>query len=209
MSDDQITSRMNKSYDRLRFIRSLTGLSRKVIAEKYGLPEVTLNKWETGALPISEKGVIRCLDIYKKEGVIVREEWILYGNGPIPHITDQSNKIHHKGNYKNFANDINYFEENYADCIVFKVSGDEMLPIYNIGDIVIGYIYQENYKELDNKYCIVTLTDNRQLLRKLVIANDKYHLHCINPLTSCKEPILFDVKIKEIASIIWHGITNH
>jgi phage repressor protein C with HTH and peptisase S24 domain len=203
MRDNPINSRINTPNERLRFLRALTRLTRKVIAEKYDLPEVTLNKWETGTLSLSDKGITKCINIYKNEGVVSTEEWIKFGNGPFPYILDNPDKLVHQGKYQNFANDIDYFKKTYSDCIFFEVVGDEMLPIYKPDDLVIGY------RNLNNKFCIVTLENNSILLRKLVVSsNSKYNLHCINPLTTSNEPILFDINILQIAPVIWHGIVE-
>ncbi len=209
MNINSINARLNAPNERLRFLRSLTNLTRKDIAEKYNLPTVTLNKWETGSLSLSDKGIIKCLNIYKCEGVIATEDWIKSGDGPLPYIMNSSNKLLHQGEYKNFENDINYYKNTYSNCVVFEINGDEMLPTYKSGDIVIGYIYTNDYKYLNNKICIITLENNEQLLRKLlVVDNNQYNLHCINPLTTAKESILFNVTILQIAPVIWHGMID-
>lgn len=209
MNNNSVNSRLSAPNERLRFLRSLARLTRKDIAEKYNLPEITLNKWETGNLSLSDKGIIKCLHIYSCEGVIATEDWIKLGHGPFPYIINNQSKITHQGQYKNFDNDINYFKKTYSNCIIFEVKSDEMLPTYKMGDVVIGYVHENNYKLLDNKCCIVTLEDETQLFRKLlVLENNKYNLQCINPLTNIKEPLLFNVKILAVAPIIWHGIID-
>ena len=79
-------TKLNNSHGRLRFIRSISGLTRNEIEEKYGLPEITLRKWETGNITLSKKGIIRCLDVYRQEDIICSEDWIINGTGPRPYL---------------------------------------------------------------------------------------------------------------------------
>ena len=60
-------------FARLRFIRSMSGLTRDEMAEKYAIPEITLRRWETGSVPLSKKGLQRCLSAYMQEGIIATE----------------------------------------------------------------------------------------------------------------------------------------
>jgi transcriptional regulator with XRE-family HTH domain len=207
---DHINNRFNTPHVRLRFLRSLTRLTRKIIAEKYNLPEVTLNKWETGVLSLSDKGITKCLHIYKYEGIFATEAWIKYGEGSLPYIAEELITVLHQGKDKNFANDINYFKKTYSDCIIFDVTEDEMLPFYKVGDIVIGCVCTAGYQNFNNRSCIVTLDNNIQILRNLIASEDntQYNLHCINPLTKATHPILFNVKITQLAPVIWHGTSG-
>ena len=68
--------------ERLEYIRKKIRLTRTNIEKRYGLSAATLKFWEKGKL--SEKGLKRCIDIYRKEGVILSKEWIMTGNGLPP-----------------------------------------------------------------------------------------------------------------------------
>src|SRR5690348_10634154 len=81
------SSRQNKlatPANRLRHLRALLGVSRAHVQEKHGIPEVTLKSWESGTVKLTTAAIKRCVDVYRAEGLIVSEDWILDGTGLDP-----------------------------------------------------------------------------------------------------------------------------
>jgi transcriptional regulator with XRE-family HTH domain len=184
-------------YTRLRFIRSLTGLSRFAIEEKYQLPEITLKKWETGKMAISDKGIDKCIEIYKQENISVTYEWIKNGIGPLPTFTSL---------IKNQDRDIQYFKSTYSNLLIYQLINDEMAPKYNIGETVLGIIDNKEPEYFNNLDCIVQLENGEIIFRKVAIHNEnKINLICTNN-SSKNNFIMLDVKPLAIAPAIWHKI---
>lgn len=194
-------SKLGTPYARLRFIRALSGLTRKEIEEKYHLPEITLRKWETGKLLISKKGAEKCLIIYKNENIIATETWLYNGTGPRPYLAIEF------GNQNDLNDKIaSYFKEIYQNCIVLKINDETMLPRYKLNELVVGDVYRDDLKKLHNKDCIVLLDSDEVLLRKFIFFNeDSYSLMCTNP-SATNEPILNNVNIKFLAPVLWHQV---
>ncbi len=193
---------LNTPGGRLRFLRSLSGLTRAAIEIKYGLPEVTLKKWETGSLPLSDKGISRCVILYKSEGIIVTESWVKQGVGPLPNFSPGLGLVDF-----NIEQDLNYFVSSYQNCIIHKIVNEEMLPQYKPGELVIGLKYRGEIKKLHNKDCLVYIKGNEIIFRKLIVLQDAtYNLVCTNPLTVIN-PILYGIKIESIAPVVWHKLT--
>jgi transcriptional regulator with XRE-family HTH domain len=196
-------SKLNTPYARLRFIRALSGLTRKEIEAKYDLPEITLRKWETGKLLISKKGAKKCLIIYKNENIIATEEWLYNGTGSHPYLSIEF------GNQNDYSDKIvSYFKEIYQNCIVLKINDEAMLPIYKTSELVVGDVYRGNLEKLHNKDCIIILDNDEILLRKFIFINEhSYCLMCTNP-SATSEPILNNVNIKFLAPVLWHQVKS-
>lgn len=184
-------------HTRLRFIRSLTGLTRLAIEEKYQLPEITLKKWETGKLAISDKGIAKCLEIYKQENIFTTHDWIKNGIGPLPTFATLN---------KNQDQDLAYFKNTYPNLLIYEIVSDEMAPKYNIGETVLGLIENKEFDHFHNLDCLLRLQSGEIIFRKLIIHNqNKINLACTNNSTA-KNFILFDVQPEAIAPVFWHKI---
>lgn len=196
-------SKLNTPYSRLRFIRSLSGLSRKYIEEKYHLPEITLRKWETGTLSISKKGVQKCLKIYENENIFTTEAWIYNGIGPLPYLAIEFEYQDQDHLHKKI---ISYFKKIYQNCIVLQIKDETMLPIYQPNEIVIGDVHRGEIQKLHNKDCIVLLANDELILRKFVYYNDSsFSLVCTNSNATRQ---LDNTSIKVLAPVLWHKIKD-
>lgn len=198
--------------DRLKYLRSLVRLDRKVISEKYNIPEITLRQWENGKINLTKKGVSRCVDAYLQEGLNVKEEWLQDGVGETPKLDyTLISFIENSSSQKapmtpNIVDDYKYFSKTYTNCILFKIIDEEMSPIYKTGHFVMGKIYNDDIKNLNSKDCIVNLTSGDILFRRVFINDLKQvNLNPINPFSNV-EP-LFNAQIKTIAPIIFHYIS--
>ena len=186
---------------RLKYIRALSGFTRKELEQKYSLPEVTLKKWETGTLPRSKKGVERCLGIYKTENIFVTREWLEEGIGSypriIPNLTADDNPT---------TQILNMLKEKYYNSIEYEVTDESMLPKYEVNEVVIGKVHDGDFSHLHNKDCIVMLKDQTILLRKFIwMGKGKYSLIATNTLCA-KNSVLMHEEVNFLAPVLWHKL---
>jgi len=201
--------------ERLKHIRALLRVSRAFLEDKYGIPEVTLKSWENGTVQLTSAGVKRCVDIYRAEGLIVTEEWILHGTGLDPTSSATIGRYFSEPTQTNtpfeddeacMIRDANIFKESYPNAVIMIVSGDEMRPFYKPGDYVGGKIRQgKHIKKAINKDCIIYLKDKSRFFRRLIKNNDGgLNLTCLNPNENTSEPVIYNVEIESVAPVIWH-----
>ncbi|MHB1949708.1 MAG: helix-turn-helix domain-containing protein, partial [Gammaproteobacteria bacterium] len=127
--------------ERVRFVRSLTKLSREAFESKYGINRNTLKSWELGINTLTEKSAIQIADAIKSEGFSCSPEWLIFGMGPEPRsfnaddslldaISEQSKIIY----------EAEYFKKNNENSIVSMITDLSMFPNYEVGDYVGGVI---------------------------------------------------------------------
>lgn len=211
MNNKLENNKLDSAHERLRFLRSITRLDRTSLAAKYNIPEITLRLWENDKVPITNKGINRCLEVYRQEGINVTEQWLKDGIGDLPTINHTLISFMDKSSptaeliKNNIENDYAYFKNTYPDCILFKVSGEEMMPSYKSGDFVIGRKNNEDLIKLNNKDAIILLESGEVVFRRVFITlENKINLSCTNPLIEGE--IIFDAKIRTIAPVIIHYV---
>ncbi len=194
-------NKLDSKESRLRFLRSLSGLTRKEVEIKYKMPEITLRKWETGQSPLTSKGLDRCIAIYNTEGISVNRSWLDEGLGPFPGFIEQFARQSF-----NINADLEYFKKSYRGCIIYQVENENMLPQYKPKDFVIGFVHNGEIEELNGKDCIARLNTNETIFGKIFINNSKtINLMYTNHLKSNYQ-ILFDLRVQFIAPVVWHKI---
>lgn len=207
---------LNTPGDRLKYLRALLRFSRSYLQDKYGLPEVTLKSWENGTTKLTQTGAERCVDVYRNEGLIVSEDWILEGHGLDPKITADVSHYFATPTKKDLpleddeiamVRDANTFKESYPNAVVMVVSNDDMRPYFWPGDYIGGKIRYET-EVIDsavNKDCIVYLKNGERFFRRLIKNRaGSYNLTCLNPNEVTSEPVLYNVEIEGVAPVIWH-----
>ena len=195
-------SQLSTVFARLRFIRSLSGLTRDDIAAKYSIPEITLRRWETGRIPLSKKGLLRCLAAYKQEGIIATEVWLMSGQGGKPFLEVDC------GAHQDQGPALDYFHKSLNNCVVFKINDNSMMPKYSINELVVADVFIGDLAKLHNSDCIIMLEDETILLRKLIYSDENnISFICTNPAGTTRAA-LHNAKAKYIAPVIWHQISN-
>lgn len=204
--------------ERLRYLRSLVGVTRSYICNKYEIPEVTLKSWESASTNLTDNAIKKCVELYLSEGVIVSEDWLKHASGITPSMASEiegyfsqqnitkTDFISEENDDLSILRDANIFKNSYKNSIIMLVTGNEMQPFYNSGDYVGGINYKiENLEDVNGKDSIVTLENDTQYFRRVFYTPaGEYNLAYINPSISPNYPVLYNVKIKEIAPIIWH-----
>jgi hypothetical protein len=229
---------ISKQAERLKQVRITLRLRRNHIEKKYNIPTATLKAWENALTGITEKGLKRCIDVYRQEGMLLTREWILEGTGLSPRVSLDMRKY--------LASDLRYsrcrtdgisaegliggdvgnnmvdeatrilheaafFKESYHNSVVLAVTNDDMDPMYQIGDFVGGvFRYGKSISSVNKYDCIVRLVSGELLLRRLFRSSDGgYNLSCINPAPSSSGmPIIFGAEIECAAPVIWHRRHN-
>ncbi|AZL16116.1 hypothetical protein [Rickettsiales endosymbiont of Stachyamoeba lipophora] len=200
---------------RLNYLRTLTRLSRNEIFKKYNIPEITLRLWENGKIPITAKGIKRCLALYAQEGLIVTEEWLKYGKGskPLfdanlwqaPLLSQNDFNSDTSRNINDLSQDAAFLKELHPSLMIFNIIDENMSPIYNVGDFVAGFITETKLQELNNTDCLVWLGNGNLVFRRVIITSDKTsNLTIINPFVKINEPIIYNADIKQIIPIKFH-----
>lgn len=222
--------------ERLKHVRELIRLSRTYIKQKYHLSEATLKVWENGTAPLTKKGLQRCINIYRKEGVVLSKEWIMTGEGLPPKYSvnvghyfagelqypQPTEKLlvkdldcpfpYLKDDNACMLREASFFKESYSDAVILMVTTDDMEPFYRIGDYVGGrFLYGQDIDKALKRNCIIRLKDGRNIFRRLFKSNviGLYNLSCINPQASVEELIMFNIEIEAAAPVIWHRTPNN
>lgn len=214
---------LNTPGDRLRRARVLAGLTtRREFERKHHISANTLQGWEQGKNPLSEKGAKRVIEAFNHEGLICTPEWLLHGTGmpPRPYEMlrvgvsakfidinsdlDKLNLREEEAIYK----ETQLFKEQYPGAIVISISDDSMNPFFKEGDYVGGVqVPNDCLNNYINEMCILELESNLILPRLLQKGSRNEHLYtvsCMNPTAKSAPLNLIDVKVISAAPIIWH-----
>lgn len=191
-NDDQL----NSPSQRLKALRNMARLTRDEIEAKHALSAATLKAWENGMAPITEKGIRRCIDIYRKEGVLLTRDWVLEGKGLPPQISveigryfasmhdyplhplrpEQYNSAKETDTKPNYVVDdqvgmvreASYFKELYKDAVLMIVADEDMGPVYQPGDYIAGkFRYGADVAAVLGSDCIVRLSSGEDILRRV------------------------------------------
>lgn len=209
------------SGERLRRARILAGIStRREFEEKHNISANTLQGWEQGKNPLSEKGARRVIEAFKKEGLICSIEWLVDGHGmpPRPYEmihaglrdevqNDQSLVDFNLKEEEAIYKEIQLFRQLNNNAIVLTISDDSMEPYFSIGDYIGGcQIFSDHINEYMGKICIIELENNLILPRQLQPGKHPgcYTAACTNPQTSATPLNIYNVKIVSAAPILWH-----
>lgn len=209
--------------ERLRRARVLAGLTtRREFEKKHHISANTLQGWEQGKNPLSEKGARRVIEAFTREGLMCTSEWLLHGTGmpprpfemlrigvrPVtvesPTDVDDLNLKEEEAIYK----ETQLFKELYPNAIVISITDDSMMPYFKEGDYIGGVqVRNDELHRFTNQLCILELENNLILPRLLQRGSKEDYLYtasCTNPTTTVSPLNLIDVKVISAAPIIWH-----
>lgn len=174
----------------------------------------TLQSWELGRNPITEKAASKLVEIFHSSGVHCSAQWLLSGSGKSPSLLDSeftpyptlgkqiSNLLTQE---TTIQKEIEFFKTNNPNAMVIMVSDDTMKPAYNMGDFVGGiqYLNSSDIEECIGHDCIVEISEGIYF-RRLMKRKNGYALVCLNPQTTSEDPILFSKRILSATPVIWH-----
>jgi transcriptional regulator with XRE-family HTH domain len=194
--------------NRIRFVRSLTKLSRGDFEAKYGINRNTIKAWEHGVNILTEKSAQILSQAIHAEGFSCTPEWLIFGNGeePRPMAKDDENTLLNSINDQSkIIYEADYFKRNNSSSIVYMITDKSMYPHFTCGDYVGGIkkSISTSLEDLINALCIFTLSEEIVLVRKFLLSNNKeVILYPTNPAYS--PDITSLANIVSIAEIIWH-----
>ena len=199
---------------RIKMTRTLAGISRKDLESKHGISMHTLQSWELGRNPLTEKAASRLVEIFHSTGVNCSMQWLLDGIGKSPALlgsefTPYPTIDRDIGSLLDIENtiqrEIDFFKNNNPNATVIIVSDDTMEPRYSQGDFVGGIQYNNPQKinECVGHDCIIETSDGT-FFRRLMKRKNGYALVCLNPQTTSDDPVIFAKTILAATPIIWH-----
>lgn len=139
--------------ERISFCRGMLGLTREKFAEKFKVITLsTLARWELDKINIPEPKLNYLIDFLKQNGVLVKSEWLRYGEGTPP-----INLAIKDFDVLNFDETTYTTLSSVAQKVVnfkfYQVNNNLYEPIIRFGDYIGGSEICENYKILHNKFC--------------------------------------------------------
>ena len=198
---------------RIKTARNLAGISRKDL-ETHGISMHTLQSWELGRNPLTEKAASKLVEIFHTTGVSCSAQWLLEGSGkspsllgseftPYPAINKDIAPLFSQEN--TIQKEIEFFKTNNPNAIVIMVSDDTMEPTYSKGDFVGGiqYMNASDIDECVGHDCVIEISDGI-FFRRLMKRKNGYALVCLNAQTEIEDPVIFSKKILAATPIIWH-----
>ena len=112
------------SGERLRRARILAGIStRREFEERHDISANTLQGWEQGKNPLSEKGARRVAQALKEEGLICTIDWLIHGTGMPPRPYEMVNaglSDNISGNPSLADMNLKEEEDNYQEIQLFR-----------------------------------------------------------------------------------------
>lgn len=197
---------------RLKMLRAIAGFTRQDFEKNCNISSSTLKSWEKPSLNkgLTKKGAYRIVKAMNDLGMNCNIEWLLYGKGeqpknPLINKDYQIPDIDYQDNL-NILKDVYSFQENNPNSITTMIEDDGMEPTYSPGDYVGGILNKDlNLENFIGELCIIETTDNIKLVRRLerYTSSNSFCLITENKSPKSTPPILFNVKIKAIARIIW------
>lgn len=214
MMEKNIADQKTNAARRIKMTRTLAGISRKELEDKYGISMHTLQSWELGRNPLTEKAAAKLVEIFHDTGVSCSMQWLMEGQGrspalleseftPYPPIDKDIAPLLDAEN--TIQKEIDFFKTHNPNAIVIMVSDDTMEPRYSQGDFVGGirYINPQKINECLGHDCIVEIGDGT-FFRRLMQRKNGYSLVCLNAQTEIDEPVIFAKNILAATPIIWH-----
>lgn len=223
----KLTTKTKRSFgdtpgDRLRLIRRELNLSREEIEKRFGLSAETLKAWENGKVGLTEKGMKRCVALFRDLGILVTREWLMNGEGLDPRLgrgiedlfRNPEASLQEDGplpdDLELLLREVEFFKHSSPNATVMLVTGEEMLPKFAPGDYVGGRLKTAEYfEQAIGKDCIVITKAGDKYLRRVArnAPNEPYQLVCHNPLWGrTQHPVLVlnADEIDKVAPVVWH-----
>lgn len=124
--------------ERITYCRSSLSLTRKELIERWGMASVpTLSRWELGTVSVPSKKLPQLADFFRKEGLIVADDWLVSGDGAPPQRIGSS--FSPDRDFDGVAQEILLGINQKTQKFSFgRVSTNHMSPFVNYGDYVGG-----------------------------------------------------------------------
>ena len=202
----------SETTNRVYQLRQLMGLSRSDICKRYGIPRGTLQNWEAGRYPLSEKGAHRLCMVADAEGIHVTANWLRLGEGDKPEISSLNRDTYTEltESIPLIKSEIEFFKKHNDNTIELVVHDAHMVPLFQLGDVVAGIRYfHDDIIKTNGRCCIVHTIEHGLLLRQIRATEipDRYHLLSHNRDIDGKTELQY-CQVISAAPIIWHRRPN-
>lgn len=198
--------------ERIKFLRSLTGLGAKDFCAHFNVSISSLSKWEANVNPLSLKNANRLIEIATQNGIKCSLEWLLYGKGVEAKLLTDEEKKSLAGNDDcliALTREIESFKRIYSNSEILVVNDNSMLPQFNIGDYVGGISIDLSLVH-DNLGipCIIETDDMKKRLRCIGCKDEEFFLFGTN--ITFKDAPMFEIRpsLTKITPVFWHHMTR-
>lgn len=197
--------KLNSFGARLRAFRAYANFSRKDIAERHGISEMSFRSWEFDQVKnITEKHLERILAAFDKEGYSCSKEWLLFGRGPSP-FADPSNKSFDPKDP--IASERTYFEASNPNSISMVLEEDYIPSHLEKGDVIGGILIPNNSEKglspFIGKTCLIITESDKAVCGLLQKSGKKDCVSIQKNLTFQRNSLLYDVKPLKIYEVVW------
>jgi transcriptional regulator with XRE-family HTH domain len=199
---------------RLKLVRETANLTRKKMHEKHGINTNTLQAWEKGVNFLNEQAAIKLIEVFKKESLDIKIEWLLHGVLPkadAPHNITVVSSI--SGDLK-VLEEINFFLQRNLHSVSTMIVDNSLFPFFCKGDYVAG-IKTSNNKKLANlvgDFCIIDRGDDKEVIVKKILQRNEdnnFTIGGINPRAKSNTPDYFISNISHAAKITRHWLIGN
>jgi len=204
--------------DRFRYARELCPLNRTEFCDKYGLNCYTVQSWELGRSFSRTTNVTKFIEALAAEGILCTEAWLMEEVGPAPYlrsptkdgafappITPRQLKKKSKNLVESLVQkEVTLFCEHSLkmgmDEVVIQISDEVMVPDYEVGEFIGAWrVPNDQIDRLHYTVCLIEVTPNHFLVRRLLREGDAYILMALNK----EVPLIRLNQITSVAEIIW------
>lgn len=201
---------------RFRSARSLVpDLNRKTFCERHDINRYTMQSWENGLHVSKGKNLEKFLQALAKEGVSCSAEWLIEGSGEPARVFTHSQEISSEDNdlsheHKTdafldrtlvFQSITKLYQDQGQKLELCKIQDEAMAPKFRTNDWVLG-VEVTDHILLNQKFCIIRLSGEQKLVRKLIVLKDRLMLIALDE----RQPIIYLPLESELFQIIWHYI---
>jgi len=163
---------------RFRSARSLVlSLNRKSFCERYEINRYTMQSWENGLHVSKGKNVEKFIEALAHEGIACTAEWLIDGTGEPARPFDERDQASLAKEQElldpHTEKILALYEESNKNVISCLINDDAMAPWFKKGDQVFGMDISKEPERAHQKWCIVDLGENRQVVRKAVVFKEQ------------------------------------
>lgn len=194
---------------RFRSARSLVlSLNRKSFCERYEINRYTMQSWENGLHVSKGKNVEKFIEALAREGIACTAEWLIDGAGDPARPFDDRDPATLAKEQQGIPYDphteklLSLYRDADETVIACLINDDSMAPWFKKGDQVFGIDISEEPERAHQKWCIVDLGENRQVVRKAIVFKDQLILAAEDR----RVPSFSLAAGASIHEVIWHRV---
>lgn len=176
---------------RFRSARSLVpNLNRKSFCERHGINRYTMQSWENGLHISKGKNVDKFIEALAREGVYCTAEWLIDGQGESAkaltvkdiELPDFHRELVEDSSDK-FILSLKALIDRHHDLVSCQLPDDAMAPKFLRGDLVFGKPAHGQKSRIHQKYCIIELKPEQNIVRKVIITKESLLLLALDDRT--------------------------